>query len=170
MTKNVKLICKNCKTDFDYSQKEYNRQIKKGRTDTDFACSRSCSTSWRNKNIPYNVTESRKNHLLSICDNRRKGIFTWYLNKAKNRKHDFDLTEDYLQSLWDTQEGICPITNYKMPLYNSKEKNTPYTASLDRIDSNKGYVKGNVQFVCYSANLAKQAFTNNQILEFFKSV
>ena len=167
MSKNVNLICKNCGTEFNYPQKEYNRQVKKGRIDTDFACSRSCSTSWRNKNTLYIVTESRKNHLLSICDNRRKGVFTYYLNKARNRKYETNLTEEYLQELWNKQNGKCAITSYDMFMYSSSTKNTPYTASLDRIDSSIGYVKGNVQFVCYSVNLAKQSFDNEVMLEFF---
>jgi len=167
MSKNVNLICKNCETEFNYPQKEYNRQVKKGRIDTDFACSRSCSTSWRNTNTQYNVTESRKKHLLSICDNRKRGNFTWYLNKARNRKHETNLTEEYLQELWNKQNGKCAITSYDMPMYSRSTKNTPYTASLDRIDSSIGYVKDNVQFVCYSVNLAKQSFDNEVMLEFF---
>ena len=167
MSKNVNLICKNCRIEFNYPQKEFNRQVKKGRINTDFACSRSCSTSWRNKNTQYNVTESRKNHLLSKGEKRKRGNFTWYLNKARNRKHETNLTEEYLQELWNKQNGKCSITSYNMSMYSRSTKNTPYTASLDRIDSSIGNIKDNVQFVCYSVNLAKQSFDNEVMLEFF---
>lgn len=30
--------------------------------------------------------------------------------------------------------------------------------SIDRIDSNKGYVRGNIRIVCYIANLAMSQF------------
>lgn len=44
---------------------------------------------------------------------------------------------------------------------------TPYQASLDRIDSSRGYVKGNVEFVCLAVNFAKSTFSKEQMLEFF---
>ena len=43
----------------------------------------------------------------------------------------------------------------------------PKTASIDRIDSSKGYTKGNVQWVCVFANLAKNTFKDELIKETF---
>ena len=39
-------------------------------------------------------------------------------------------------------------------------------ASLDRIDSSKGYVEGNVEFVCCAINLAKNDFCKEAVVDF----
>lgn len=68
------------------------------------------------------------------------------------------------------QEGKCrylgiplilPYTNY------SHDKSNPiYVASLDRIDSSKGYIPGNIQFISMLLNFAKNKFEEKIILEF----
>ena len=82
-----------------------------------------------------------------------------------------------LWELWESQQGICPYTGWKMVLpetssqYN-REANVrdPKRASLDRIDSSKGYIKGNVQFVCHMANVAKNDYTHDQMIEFCRAI
>ena len=49
-------------------------------------------------------------------------------------------------------------------------KKTPIKASLDRIDPNIGYLKGNVEFVCYCVNVMKNDFTKDQMLNFIKQI
>jgi len=50
----------------------------------------------------------------------------------------------------------------------------PDRASLDRIDSNKGYVKGyvkgNVQFIAFQVQCAKHAFSSEQLMKLCESV
>lgn len=41
-------------------------------------------------------------------------------------------------------------------------------ASLDRIDSTKGYVKGNVEFVCLAINYAKNNFKKEEMMSLIK--
>jgi hypothetical protein len=71
--------------------------------------------------------------------------------------------------LWNNQKGKCALTNITLILRND-EKIKPNTASLDRIDSSIGYVKGNVQFVAYSINLAKVDFDNQEFIDFLHEV
>lgn len=49
-------------------------------------------------------------------------------------------------------------------------EHSPYQASLDRIDSSKGYIEGNVEFVCLAVNYAKNGFSKEQMIEFFGKV
>jgi len=42
--------------------------------------------------------------------------------------------------------------------------------SVDRIDSNKNYVKGNIQFVCLMANLMKNKYNNETLLGWSKKI
>jgi hypothetical protein len=51
-----------------------------------------------------------------------------------------------------------------------KDVNMAYAASIDRIDSNQGYVPGNVQFICRFINMGKQDLTDSQVREFLADV
>lgn len=87
---------------------------------------------------------------------------------AKRRK-DFDITLEDLKQQWDAQKGICPYTGWQlknMPSYSDQLPKTPDRASLDRINSSKGYVKGNNQFVALIAQFAKNEWTDS-VLENF---
>ena len=81
-----------------------------------------------------------------------------------------------VRELWEQQHGICVYTGIQMQLPISEHESrvrgekTPTQASLDRIDSSKGYVKGNVEFVCLAVNYAKNGFSKDQMLQFFAQV
>lgn len=51
-----------------------------------------------------------------------------------------------------------------------EEANHENSISLDRINSNKGYVKGNVRLCTVRANLSKHTMTDRQLEDFCKSV
>jgi len=81
--------------------------------------------------------------------------------KAKNPgRFEVTITPEFLYSLWDTQGGLCALS--KMPMFH--EFHNPRSVSIDRIDGKLGYVPGNVQLVCQWVNLAKNKFSNEQIL------
>lgn len=85
----------------------------------------------------------------------------WHLNvreamrAAKNRadKHNlmFDIDVDYLKSIFP-EDGLCPVFGGEMTFCNTDKWSS---ASLDRIDIDKGYVKGNVQWISMKANTLK---------------
>lgn len=167
-------ICPHCKKSFEYPNKEYNRRIKKGIFE--FFCSISCSTTYRNlKNPKICVDNLQKAQEINKNNNfkfqcRPKGKFTQVLNKcrarAKKKNYEYNLDEEYLKSIWS---GICAIS--KIPITNDSYNNFKLnSASLDRINSNKGYIKGNVQFVAYGINLAKNNFTDEEVLEFLNHI
>lgn len=71
--------------------------------------------------------------------------------RAKKKGWDFDLDKDYIKSIWPV-DNLCPV--YKTPFVMC-ETNSNQNASLDRIDSSKGYVKGNVMVISWRANNLK---------------
>ena len=77
--------------------------------------------------------------------------------KAKLRTKEFSLTPDDLSVIWKKQEGRCAYT--KLPLLATA--NQFNTLSLDRIDSNVGYVVDNIQLVCAAINKMKQEYTED---------
>ena len=80
-----------------------------------------------------------------------------------DRKIEMNITKDYLLSLYNSQNGKCAITKMKM----DHRYGLATSMSVDRIDSGAGYVESNVQLVCKVVNLAKNASTNQEIVEFF---
>jgi len=73
-------------------------------------------------------------------------------------QRDFDIDLDYVISVLKEQNERCAITNIPlMHIYNDG-----CAASVDRIDSSKGHVKGNIQLVCQWVNRAKNNMTNDE--------
>lgn len=78
--------------------------------------------------------------------------------RAKKHNLEFNIDKLYLNNLLESSRGKCSATNLNM----STMYNCPFKASLDRIDSNKGYVKGNVRIVTTIFNYMKQDYTDEQ--------
>jgi len=70
--------------------------------------------------------------------------------KAKNREHT--LTKQDLFELYPA-DNKCPIFGFTLEWNGSGFRET--SPSLDRIDSNKGYTKDNVQIISWKANRIK---------------
>lgn len=125
------------------------------------------------KDSTYCVTCS--NRLIRRANGKGKaGKFYYYLRKAIDRSSirgiSTDLDEAYLSELWIYQEGRCALTGIEIELSiydwnNIKMSAKPWSASLDRIDSNKGYIKGNVQFVSLSINYGKSKFSQEDFIK-----
>ncbi len=75
---------------------------------------------------------------------------------AFKRKLDFLIDIEYAWNLFLQQERECAMT--EIPIYFAETGRKKGTASLDRIDSSKGYIKGNVWWVHKDVNLAKSFF------------
>ncbi len=98
----------------------------------------------------------------------------WYCIKkvAEKRKIDFGVSIDYVWQLFLAQERRCSLS--KLPLIFAKTRKGHQTgettASLDRIDSTKGYIEGNVQWVHKWINLMKNDFTTKEFAQYCKLV
>ena len=78
--------------------------------------------------------------------------------RAKSLKVPFDLTPEYLESIWT---GICPVT--KKQIYHNCDRSYEYAAELDRLVPEKGYVKGNVNWLSRRANRLKNSVSFEEI-------
>lgn len=76
-----------------------------------------------------------------------------YRINAKRRGIDFLVTPEYLWKLFLLQDRKCALTNLSIEFGRRGRDNC--TASLDRIDSNKPYQIGNVQWVHKHINAMK---------------
>lgn len=100
------------------------------------------------------------------------GITGSFLSKLKSRSkwRGFDLTAKYLWGLFLKQRGRCALTDTELTLPKEDSKPKDYNASLDRIDSDLLYLKGNVQFVTKKCNCMKMDNTMEEIIEFGEKV
>ena len=84
---------------------------------------------------------------------------------ADIRFKQFDLTLEDIINLWNAQQGMCALSN--LPMQISDEE---YDVSLDRIDSDKGYINGNVQLVIKQVNYMKQDYTQEDFINLCKII
>jgi len=171
--KTIDIECANCGKTFQKIAREHRRQIKNGKTR--FFCGLSCTCHKRNEEHP---RPGLIDNLVS--DNRRDKLtpFRWFILRAEYRdrtkNYGCDITTEYLKQLWEQQKGICPFTGWNLNLPEDTgrcfiEQSTA-NASLDRIDNSIGYVQGNVRFISVMANLARNKFSDEQLIEFCEAV
>ncbi|PPD55309.1 MAG: hypothetical protein CTY12_01500 [Methylotenera sp.] len=81
---------------------------------------------------------------------------------------------DHLVDLWNLQQYKCAFTGVVLTLRDKTgkcdESNPFKIASLDRIDSNIPYKKGNVQWVSLAMNLAKQDTNNDEFITYLTEI
>lgn len=81
---------------------------------------------------------------------------------ARRRSIPWNLSIENLRAQWDAQGGRCQYSGVLLT-----NRPGPTCMSLDRVDSGKGYVTGNVVFCTRVANLMKRDLT---VEEFFATV
>lgn len=107
--------------------------------------------------------------------NIHNALYKRWISNAKSRSYPFEVSIDYLQTLLEKQNFKCAYSNIDLLApSNYLEKlemtSSPYLISLDRIDSNKGYIEGNVQFVCVCINKAKGSYNDEQFKEIIRKI
>ena len=74
---------------------------------------------------------------------------------AKKRKIAWELDIDATVAKI-LRQGRCKLSGVKFVYKQGGGKKNIFSPSIDRIDSRKGYVPGNVMFVCWGVNVMKQ--------------
>jgi hypothetical protein len=104
---------------------------------------------------------------------KQRSIRHWLYNKtrriithANRSNHERTITLDDLCALWDRSKGKCALTGVQM----TTQFGCLFSASIDRIDSNKGYIPENVQLVCKAINLAKNKNTDEEVARWLQAI
>jgi hypothetical protein len=89
--------------------------------------------------------------------------------------YNFNITIEEAWEIWLTQNGECALSGVEIKFSRTRKKSKTgerleQTASLDRIDSSKGYSKENCQWVHKLVNRLKGSLPENDFYEFCKSV
>lgn len=174
----ITLKCDWCKNNFDRELTTHNNQkLLRGMGHT--FCSHKCASFHLNNRIRRGEIKRKKYQ--RHPDTIRKRIYSPFkhiINSCKygrkNRGDGMNIDEKYLKELWEKQHGICSYTGIKMILPENidMQRNTHSLKkiSLDRIDSSKGYIKGNLEFVCMAINRAKNSNSKEELISFLKEV
>lgn len=86
---------------------------------------------------------------------------------AKKRKLEINITIEYIWDLFLKQDRKCALSGIELffpPKIGLVKNKNKQTASLDRIDNNKGYIEGNVQWIHTDINYIKQDYTEKELL------
>jgi hypothetical protein len=128
------------------------------------------------------TSRHRENHGIHYCNrscyylhNHGKTPFGYFIDKSRSRNRwEYDIDPEFLSELWKKQNGKCAYTGITMILPESKKRFCKYRsiekASLDRIDTTKGYLKGNVEFVCQGINFAKHDYSKQEVMSFIQKI
>lgn len=100
----------------------------------------------------------------------RMRFFRENLQRAANRDNGWDITieEDDCYRQGAKQNWLCAITRDSLQFSRGGQLfmgqwSNPWSASLDRIDPERGYLRDNLQLVTWQANYLKNGFTMSQL-------
>jgi hypothetical protein len=100
-------------------------------------------------------------------------------NRSKKANREVEITAEDIYNLWIKQNKKCALSGLPIDFINTNpgninRKESKYdlicTASLDRIDSNKGYIKDNIQLVHKDVNMIKKEYDQNYFLNLCKLI
>ena len=87
---------------------------------------------------------------------------------AARRDLEWEVSQEFLWSLLEAQDFRCALSgipiNLSVKIRNSNPDYTDFTASLDRIEQDEGYLKTNVQWVHKDINRMKWRFTEDNFI------
>lgn len=161
----IKTKCQTCNVDIFYKPSHF-KQIKH------YTCSNLCRSKLM-KTVTRGVNNSNFKNLTEI------ERFFW--NKVKDYKHrseckgiPFDLDYNFLLDLYNRQNGNCYYSKLPMKFKSdegSKNRGADYnTISLDRLDSNVGYIKDNVVWSLNCINMFKGQHSIEDIKKVMKAI
>jgi hypothetical protein len=151
-----KAICKchNCgKTNF----KTKRQSLRSGRTGS-CGCSKD----------RYVKTTGKNNKQFTGYEDIRGQFFAHIKRHAESRNLKFLITIQYAWDLYEQQKRKCALSG--LPIIFGVNGGGKTTASLDRIDSELGYVEGNVQWVHKFVNKMKWNIPQKEFVELCKSI
>ena len=108
-----------------------------------------------------------KNALGKISGSLRGSLWCRIKFNAKARKIDINITQEEAARIFEKQDGICALSGERITLDAPLNKQT---ASLDRIDSSKGYEVGNIQWVHKIVNRMKNQLNETEFVAWTKKI
>lgn len=132
------IICKSCKLEKPVSEYSNCKKLNNGKIGICKSCERTRRDTTAKKDISVYF---------------RRNLWGQGRKKKKLRKEDKDSVTQFVSSLYKESDK-CSLTGLPMIIGKTKHRQSPYTPSIDRIDSKNGYTIDNVRLVRFSMNMA----------------
>jgi hypothetical protein len=130
---------------------------------------KSCGCEWQ-RTLGYRGNHPISEHyLFTGCGEMPGTYYSGVKRTSRERKIDFSVSKEYLWDLFVKQNRKCALSGLDLQ-FRRDQHSTEGTASLDRIDSFKGYVEGNVQWLHKDINFMKQTKTDEYFIQLCKLV
>ena len=147
-------LCGGCGLGLSYTDKYHFK-----RAETTKSMCRKCTNTRINKTISRKGSD---NAAWTGYKNLPGKVFSRLKHGAKLRNITFDLTIEDIYNKHQEQFGLCAFTN--------KQLKFGEDASIDRIDSTKGYYYDNIQIVHKVLNMMKKNMDNKEFLSWCRRV
>lgn len=119
---------------------------------------------YRKRKDPDFLLRSQQRSIEWNTKNPKKKMLNAARRTAKVKGLEFNITEDDL-----VIPENCPYFGYKLTNIQGQGR-IKTNMSIDRIDSTKGYIKGNIQIISHLANVMKQDCSQDELIAFAKGV
>lgn len=155
------------------------RKVAEGRfRQTHYLCTCACGTAQMIKAT--NLVDGKTRSCGRVGCRRRIGTktvvgeitatrFSYLRRAAEIRRYEFRVTAAYLWNLFLSQNRRCALTGLELQIGRTIARISG-NASLDRKDSRKGYLPGNVQWVHRSVNMMKGSMSNSEFIDYCRLV
>ena len=163
-------VCTKCKiskpnSEFVYSKDKRNT---KGRTYTT-SC-KNCRNLYAKK-LRENPTESFiKSKREQAKKNKLNTVFLSSKGNAKKRGLEHTITKNYIEEIYSLQNGVCYYTDKPMHTDLRNKDNNKDCVSIDRIDSDKGYIYDNIVLCRWQVNKMKIDLSNAEFLQIVSEI
>lgn len=124
--------------------------------------------SWRQAGL---LVKGKTNSCKSCakCPNDINTFINSYFKRCEERAYksniEFNITPEYISDLYKKQNHLCALSGIKLEFAPHYRKRSDQTASLDRIDNNKGYIKDNLHWVHKEVNFMKYKLSLDRFVE-----
>lgn len=158
---NYKKKCRTCERKLLFSKYAYKKRTK------GISINSECNECKYKKNIkngylrPQNYKEIYKAKRTSV-EGWARQLLDASRSRSSNTKKESNIDINHILELIRPMK--CQRTGIDLEI--GIKPNNPFSPSLDRIDSLKGYVEGNIQIVCSMYNFCKNRFSDEQVKVF----
>lgn len=112
----------------------------------------------------------RRQTFCKLCKQQQKNerrklsprtAFHTLIANAKRRETDCHVTVDDLLIMWGEQHGLCALSGLQMTHGIGLR---PTSVSVDRLNPDIGYVKGNIRLVCVALNSLRGPWSDQEAI------
>ena len=173
---NGKLICKKCNIELSLDNFRKNNGKQVYTYDSWATSCNECRNKERTKNRNEKILNSSLKDFFETIIKDAKYRNNGYNKKNQDNKREFNITSDYLVNIWEKQNGKCYYSGRDLQYNKIKEELPenkrihPERVSIDRVDSNRGYIEGNIVLCCWTANNIKQDLTVKEFKEWINDI